>query len=206
MSPAPPPAIIRGYDVLISAGHEGRPASCARFPQHRCNLGARGERTWNPIVANEATRVLRAHGLRVIRLPADFAGVYAVKIAVFIHFDGAVPPCSSTASVGYPLRADSRVAASWKRLYGRYFPFGFRPDNFTGNLRRYYAFKQVRAKVGAYVLELGEITCPAQRAWLAPRLRWSGDLIAYWIARLIDRGHVPLPANVLVRVRRGSSR
>ena len=30
------------YDVLISAGHEGRPASCPHFPQHKCNLGAAG--------------------------------------------------------------------------------------------------------------------------------------------------------------------
>ncbi len=206
MTPSPPPAIIRGYDVLISAGHEGRPASCARFPQHSCNLGARGERTWNPIVANETMRVLRAHGVRVVRLPADFSGVYAVKLAVFIHFDGAVPRCSSAASVGYPANADPRFARSWKGLYGRYFPFGFRPDNFTVNLRRYYAYKQVRANAGAYVLELGEITCPAQHAWLAPRLGWVGDLIAYWIARVIDKGRVPLPANASVRVRRGSSR
>ncbi len=188
MTPAPPAAIIRGYDVLISAGHEGRPKSCARFPQRRCNLGAKGERTWNPIVANAATRALRARGFRVIRLPADFLGTYAVKMAVFVHFDGADPPCSSTASVGYPRSGDARVAQSWKRLYGRYFPFGFRPDNFTVNLSRYYGYKQVRASTGAFVLELGEITCPAQRAWLAPRLDWEGELIASWIESAIGKG------------------
>ena len=45
-------AALLAYDVLISAGHEGRPASCARFPQHHCNLGASGEREWTPIVAD----------------------------------------------------------------------------------------------------------------------------------------------------------
>ncbi|MGB6062628.1 MAG: hypothetical protein WBG27_13040, partial [Candidatus Aquilonibacter sp.] len=76
-------------DVLISAGHEGRPGSCARFPARACNLGARGERDWTPVVADETTRVLRAHGLRVIREPADFDGRFAVGMAIFIHFDGA---------------------------------------------------------------------------------------------------------------------
>jgi hypothetical protein len=98
-------------DVLISAGHEGRPASCKRFPQHKCNLGAAGEREWTPIVADEATRILRAHGVKVVRLPADFAGTYDVKEAVFIHFDGASPPCTSRASIGYPPGAAGAAAA-----------------------------------------------------------------------------------------------
>lgn len=193
MLPATPAAIVRGYDVLVSAGHEGRPQSCPHFPQHHCNLGAAGERAWNPIVANEVTRVLRAHRIRVVRLPADYAGTYAVRVAVFIHFDGASPPCGSAASIGYPPGANRAAAASWKRLYDRYFPFGFRPDNFSVGLREYYAYKQTRASVGAYVLELGEITCPAQHRWLANRLRFDGDLIAYWIGSLVDPGRVPLP-------------
>jgi hypothetical protein len=44
------------------------------------------------------------------------------------------------------------------------------------------------------VLELGEITCPAQHAWLAPRLRWEGSLIAYFLSKLIDKGDVPKPS------------
>ena len=184
-----PTPLVRGYDVLISAGHEGRPQSCPRFPTHHCNLGAAGERAWTPIVAD----VLRSHGITVARLPADFAPSYAVRAAVFIHFDGAIPACSSAASVGYPSAGDRMAAQSWKRLYGRYFHFGFHPDNFSVGLRRYYAYRQTRASAGAFVLELGEITCPAQRAWLAPRLRWEGALIAYWLGRLLDKGHVPMP-------------
>jgi hypothetical protein len=178
-------AIITGYDVLISAGHEGRPASCARFPQHHCNLGAAGEREWTPIVADAATKILREQGVRVARLPADFAGTYRVKMAVFIHFDGANPPCSSRASVGYPNdRASAEAAKAWRRLYGQYWPFGFQPDNFTHGLREYYAYRQVEGP--RLVLELGEITCPAQRAWLAPRLRWEGELLARFLTELID--------------------
>jgi hypothetical protein len=180
-------------DVLISAGHEGRPASCARFPNHKCNLGAAGEREWTPIVADAATRILRAHGLTVARLPADFDGNYDAGAAVFIHFDGAAPPCASGASVGYHTDADAAGALAWHRLYSRYFPFAFEPDNFTTGLRDYYAYKQVTAADASLTLELGEISCPAQRAWLAPRLQWEGALLAYFLSREIGKGNVPDP-------------
>jgi hypothetical protein len=181
------------YDVLISAGHEGRPASCARFPQHHCNLGAAGERTWTPIVADAATAILRNHGVSVIRLPADFAGHYKVDAAVFIHFDGSDPACGSRASIGYAHKRDAAAAAMWRKLYGAYWPYGFQPDNFTASLRQYYAFKQVDARDGSMVLELGEITCPAQHSWLAPRLHWEGALLAYYLSALIGKGDVPKP-------------
>ncbi len=180
-------------DVLVSAGHEGRPASCAFFPGRACNLGAAGERAWTPIVANETMRVLRAHGVSVARVAADFAGEYAVGAAIFIHFDGSLRPCSSGASIGYHDRADRAAARAWRDLYASYIPFDFQPDNFTRGLRDYYGYKTVRARKGALVLELGELTCPAQRAWLAPRLKWEGDLLAYFLSRLIGKGHVPLP-------------
>jgi hypothetical protein len=182
------------YDVLISAGHEGRPASCAHFPQHHCNLGAQGERAWTPVVADAATRVLRQHGVTVARLPADFEGMYRVRAAVFIHFDGSEPPCSSSASIGYPHKNDAPAAAKWRQLYGTYWPYGFQPDNFTASLREYYAYRQVDASAASMVLELGEITCPVQHAWLAPRLRWEGSLIAYFLSKLIDKGNVPKPS------------
>lgn len=187
-------AALVHVDVLISAGHEGRPASCARYPKRACNLGARGEREWTPVVADEATRVLRAHGVSVARKPADFDGSYDVGAAVFIHFDGSTSPCSSGASIGYHQHKFEPAAQQWHALYAQYFPFGFEPDDFTKGLRDYYGFRQVDARDGALVLELGELTCARQRAWLAPRLEFDGRLIAYFISRLIGKGDVPLPS------------
>jgi hypothetical protein len=181
------------FDVLISAGHEGRPASCVRFPQHHCNLGASGERAWTPIVADAATQVLRAHGLTVARLPADFEGSYRVGAASFIHFDGSAPACHSGASIGYHRLRDTAGAAKWRALYGRYFPFAFQADNFTTGLHDYYAFRQVNARDVSLVLELGEITCPAQRAWLSSRLQWAGALLAYFLSASVGKGAVPNP-------------
>ena len=184
---------INAYDVLISAGHEGRPASCARYPQHHCNLGTAGERQWTPIVSDEAARILRAHGVRVARVPADFDGTYVVDAAVFIHFDGSTAPCSSGASIGYHHAQDGIAARDWHQYYGQYWKFGFQPDNFTSSLRNYYGFRQVRARDGALVLELGELTCPAQRAWLTPRLQWEGAVVAHYLSQLTGKGDVPDP-------------
>lgn len=187
-------AAAAAYDVLISAGHEGRPASCVHYPQRHCNLGAAGERAWTPIVADEATRVLRAHGLRVARLPADFDGDYDVSAAAFIHFDGSSPSCGSGASIGYHGKRFARSATAWHKLYAAYFPFAFRPDNFTVGLRDYYAFSQVHARDTSLVLELGEITCAPQRTWLASRLHWIGALLAYFLSAQVGKGNVPFPA------------
>jgi hypothetical protein len=192
-------AAIAHADVLISAGHEGRPASCARYPHRACNLGAAGERAWTPLVADEATRVLRAHGVSVVREPADFAGTFDVEAAVFIHFDGSTKPCSSGASIGYHDVRFRKAATSWRALYSQFFPFGFEPDDFTEGLRDYYAYRQVDAKDASLVLEMGELTCAPQRAWLSSHLQFEGNLIAYYLSRLIGKGNVPLPATVAAR-------
>ncbi len=178
-------AAVLHYDVLISAGHEGRPESCARFPKHHCNLGAQGERAWTPIVADEATRKLREMGYSVAREPADFDGEFEVKTAIFIHFDGIDKPCTSGASIGYHVDSSKAGAELWRKMYGAVFPFQFKPDNFTRNLSDYYGFRQVQTQDAGLVLELGELTCPAQRAWLQPRLAWEGDFIAEFVDRLI---------------------
>ena len=186
-------AVITKYDVLISAGHEGRPANCAHFPQHKCNLGAAGEREWTPTVADEATKILREHGVSVVRLPADFEGTYRVKAAIFIHFDGSNPPCGSRASVGYPSAQGDSEAKAWRALYGKYWPFGFQLDDFTEGLREYYGYRQVQARDGVLVVELGEITCPVQHGWLQPRLQWEGALLARFLSRQVGEGSVPSP-------------
>ena len=80
-----------------------------------------GERTWTPIVADAASQILRAHGVSVARLPADFPGEYRVAAAVFIHFDGSNPPCGSRASIGYHHRATRpplRHGASYTASFG----------------------------------------------------------------------------------------
>jgi len=180
-------AVTATADVLISAGHEGRPASCVHFPKHKCNLGTAGERELTPLVADDATRVLRGDGFTVIRKPADFDGTFAVKDAVFIHFDGNTTRCASGASIGYHREQDEAAAGAWRSLYTRSWRFRFQPDNFTDNLSDYYGFRQVDASDAALVLELGELTCPQQNAWLQRRMHSLGQLIARFLETRLRR-------------------
>jgi len=166
--------------VVIQAGHEGR--ECG-------NTGAvcrsDTEVDWNVKVADAAAKQLRAWGVEAVRVPADAPPLKA-EIAVAIHFDSAARVCRSGASVGYPDTDASRAfAEQWKALYKRFFPFGWHEDNFTDNLKSYYAYDTIRAEK-FLVLELGELTCEKQRRWLKPRLEWLGKLVAYAVAK--ERG------------------
>ncbi len=185
-------------DVLIQAGHEGRP-DCEREPATLCNntgaAAAPGEIVWTPIVASEAARILRAAGVSVIRAPAYLPGVTSVRLALFLHFDGAESPCSTGASVGYP--PDSQAAAdAWKAMYKPVFPFAFQPDNFTDHLAHYYGFHHVDASDGKFLIEFGEMSCPAQHAWLEKRLKYLGALVAHYVSVQLREGNVPAPAPV----------
>ena len=173
-------------DVLVQAGHQGRP-DCNVEPPSLCrNTGASespGEIVWTPIVADEATRVLEAHGVSVLRMPAYLPRHYNVGVAVFIHFD-AVPdpdrPCKAHSSVGYPRgEASKALAQAWKALYRRYWHDGFAADNYTTNLGDYYGYHHVTASKGEFLIEGGEMTCPADYAWLHSHLKFLGELVAY---------------------------
>ena len=186
-------------DVLIQAGHEGLTGG---------PTGAGGplgdEIEWTPIVANEATRILRNAGISVIRADANFDlpdRTYSVKAAVFLHFDGSDNVCTTTASVGYPtdsdlsshLTEDAEMAAEWKTLYEEFWSFDFRNDNFTDGLNRYYGFRPITASRGMLLIEFGEVSCLEQAQWLKPRLKFLGGLVAHFLSKRIDKGNVPLP-------------
>jgi hypothetical protein len=182
-------ALAESGDVLIQAGHAGRPASCAPLHVRACNLGTGAgsarERDWTPIVANEAARVLRAAGYRVIRRPADYAAHDTVRAAVFLHFDGSVP-CRSGASVGFPATTSRAFVAAWEQRYRALYPFRFVGENFTIHEREYYGFRKVSAP-DKMLIEFGEMTCPAQLAWMAPRLHMLGDEVAEFLREEVRR-------------------
>ncbi len=178
--------IVAPVTVIIQAGHEGR--TCG-------NTGAvcdnYKEVAWNIRVADKAAETLRHWGVDVKRVAADAAFEHA-EIAVAVHFDSAKRPCRSGASVGYPdNNASARFAEHWKGIYRRYFPFKWHKDNFTDNLKHYYAYRRIKADKFV-VMELGELTCKQQTDWLYPRLDRIGELIAYAIATELGK-HPPKP-------------
>ena len=172
--------------VLIQAGHEDRVTG---------NTGASSslynETEWNTYVANEVSSLLESWNIDVKRVPAKVPFTKA-KIAVSIHFDSAKIPCNSGASIGYPNQDSYDFARSWESLYKGYFPFGWHEDNFTENLKNYYAYKKVDSEK-FLVLELGEITCEKQTKWLKPRLDKIAHLVAYAIAKELGKD-VPKPS------------
>lgn len=176
-------------DVVVQAGHEGRPASCARFPGRACNLGAGRaadrEAAWTASVADAAVAALRARGLRAVRRPADYDERDTARAFVAIHFDGSAPPCRSGASVGFPRESDAAYARGWESTYRAFFPFAWAGENISAGEREYYGYRGVDAP-RKMLVELGEITCPAQAAWLRPRLRELGERLADYVAGTLD--------------------
>lgn len=197
-------ALALSAQVLIQAGHQGRPGDCISHGGHETerlchNTGSpagAGEMAWTPIVADETTRILRVHGINVIRRPAYLGNArYYVDLAVYLHFDGSTRPCSSGASVGYPAGARNRkLATTWKALYARAFPYRFMPDNFTVGERRYYAYENVNASIGQFLFEGAEMSCPPQYAWMKRHLHWEARLLAAFIDRQLGRSDISMPA------------
>lgn len=178
------PAGADAVDVVVQAGHEGRPASCAPNHVRACNIGASSpagrEIVWTPIVADALTAALRAAGLRVARRPADYPQHDTARVAIFIHFDGSDPPCASGASVGFPATTSHGFVAAWEHAYRGFFPFHFAGENISSNEEHYYGFHKVDAPQ-KMLIEYGELTCPVQAAWLGPQLRELGAFTARFV-------------------------
>jgi hypothetical protein len=185
------PAQAATVDVVVQAGHQGRPASCAALHVAKCNLGTSGsgylEREWTAVVADATTFALQRAGYRVARHPADYRAHDSARAAVFLHFDGSRPACASGASVGFPPATDRGYVHRWESRYRAFFPFRFRGENITTNESQYYGFRNVDAHGRAMLIEFGELTCPAQAAWLAPRLHDLGTTLASFLIAELQR-------------------
>jgi hypothetical protein len=180
------PALADQVDVVVQAGHQGRPASCVALHVKACNLGtglgAQLERDWTPVVADAAAGALRGDGFTVKRRPADYADHDSARAAVFLHFDGSAPACRSGASVGFPPTTDAAFVRAWEERYRALFPYRYAGQNITKNEAHYYGFKKVDAPGKTMLIEFGEMTCPEQERWMAPRLHQLGIEVARFIS------------------------
>ncbi|MFY0645092.1 MAG: N-acetylmuramoyl-L-alanine amidase [Bacteroidia bacterium] len=179
-------------EIYIQAGHEGRTSGATGT---QSSFGR--EIDWTPIVADEATRLLREAGITVIRSKADRKRFSKVDLALSIHFDGCEQGCATGASIGYDDPTDQPAALAWKSYYSKFFKFKWQPDNFTKNLSNYYNFKYTITNDAELVLELGDLTCPEQASWLKDHLPELGQIVAYFAAERIGKGHLlPKPSTV----------
>jgi hypothetical protein len=143
------PVCADQVDVVVQAGHQGRPPSCAALAVRACNLGTglgtQLERNWTPVVADAAAAALRREGFSVKRRPADYAAHDRARAAVFLH------------------------------------SYHFAGENITRNEAEYYGFRKVDAPGRTLLIEFGEMTCPVQERWMAPRLQELGTQVARFI-------------------------
>lgn len=181
-------------DFLIQAGHQGlyRNSGTGKVK----SVGTSGlpevgdeEYKLTPLVADEAARLLRAVGYSVIREDAFYDKKYFVKVAVAIHFDGAATPCASGTSIGYPegypVGSNKPTADLWRAAYHPHFPFKKMRDNFTSGLRGYYGYYWTRTSIAEFLIEMGELTCPEQNAWL--RRMIDNNYLAHMVAHVLDK-------------------
>ena len=187
------PLDIIDCDVVIQAGHEDTPDD---------KTGGEGplgkEIEWTPVVANEAVQILQQAGIKAVKETAHIKVTgqrYRCKLALFIHFDdpdhGEAGP-----SVGYDHSSDADAAQEWKTLYKEFFPFNetWLPDNATTDEQHYYAFKYTVTSDAEFVVELGDLGSLRQAKWLQPRLKWLGQLLAYFVSHRIGIGGLQKPA------------
>jgi len=152
---------------------------------------------WTPVVANEAVRMLTEAGVNAVKETAHIKVTqqqYRCKLAIFVHFD-APDSGESGPSVGYDHDSDADAADEWKTLYKEYFPYNdtWLRDNATGNERDYYGFQYTITSDAEFLVELGDLTSLRQAEWLKPRLKWLGQLLAYFVSNRIDKGGLQKP-------------
>jgi len=147
-------------DVVIQMGH---------VPMTTGATGAAGEQDFARAVAGHAVARLQEDGRRVHVIGARDE-IPASKVFVALHADGADAPSAFGASVGHRSADGSRIAQAWKAAYQRGgWSRGFRADNYTTGLARYYGTGEAEAAGTqfAFILEAGFLTNAEDRALIA---------------------------------------
>ncbi|MGH2721290.1 MAG: N-acetylmuramoyl-L-alanine amidase family protein, partial [Actinomycetota bacterium] len=159
-SPSVTRAAARRPVVVVQKGHCDRRTG---------KTGTAREQEFNRALGQRLVPRLQGRGYAVHLLLADDP-VPPSDVFIALHCDGSEHRDARGASVGYPDAEGGRLAAAWKRAHQRHgFPGGFRPDNYTQGLSRYYGFKHSRARFRV-VVEHGFLTHAAEQAWLFSHL------------------------------------
>jgi hypothetical protein len=161
------------YDLVLQPGH---------YPRTVGVTGGQGKYVSEQEIAARVVDQLsiesKKRGLSVAVIPADdFSKPLQAKIFLALHTDASNFPCSVGPSLGYSSDGDAvgmhGIAVALALTLG-IDPEKFMRDNYTANLRGYYAFKSLITKQFKGLLEMSELTCPAQEDILLSR----ADLLA----------------------------
>jgi len=148
-------------DVVIQMGHVAR---------RRGFTGTSGwghtEQEFVRSVGARLNAALRNSGFKSELIGADDP-VPDSRVFMALHQDGSTSSAARGASVGYPDGAGGeRIAQLWKAYYAKAgWPSGFRPDNYTPGLRRYYGFRRSSADA-KFLIEHGFATNQHDQRWM----------------------------------------
>jgi hypothetical protein len=139
--------------AVVQRGHVGRTSGAT---------GAAGEQEFNIAASERAKEHLNRVGWTVRLIDAadgeDQRNSYRGDVFFAIHYDSSVNPEAHGASVGYRNPEGNQLAQAWKRHYAANgWTRGFKPDNYTTNLAKYYGVARavVVGNIHACILECG---------------------------------------------------
>lgn len=152
------------HDVVVHCGH------CFRTRGATGTAGHRGtEQQFAAKVGAQMGDLLRLRGYDVfVAYPTEHDdNLPRCKVFVSLHQDGSTNPRAQGASVGYPSSGDgATVAQIWKAHYAAAgWPSGFRPDNYSSGLPRFYGFRRINADA-KFLIEHGFATNRGDADWM----------------------------------------
>jgi Peptidase M15/N-acetylmuramoyl-L-alanine amidase len=161
------------YDVILQVGH---------YPRKAGSIGGQGlhvsEQEISAAIAVGISTYLRDRGMIVAIIGADSKPASRVKTRIFLalHADSGVEKCSVGASYGYSRNSAGhkmQSVATALAMSLEYEPSEFREKNFAPAIQSYYAYKWFDSEILSGVVEMAEVTCPAQEENVISK---SGDL------------------------------
>lgn len=139
-------------------------------------------------IAQRAAGLLRGQGHTVTVALADERLRSGYDVFIALHCDGSVSQSASGASVGYRTAAGRAAGRAFKAEYIKAgWPYGFRDDNYTSALARYYGtgWAQSAGIRHAFILEFGFLTNSAKDGrWIVRNVDTCGRAVANTALRL----------------------
>lgn len=154
--------------LAVQRGH------CFRKRGATGTSGDRGsEQSFADALARKVVDLASTAGISIVMLLADEM-IPPCEVLLSFHQDGSRSGRATGASVGYSkthanTAESARYAGLWKACYqSAGYPFGFRPNNYTLGLRRYYAWRSASAKAAkaAVLMEHGFATNHEDEAFM----------------------------------------
>ena len=167
------------YDVIIQMGHYKRTTGRTGTAGRRVSEQEMGAYVGTKLIEQLGQLTVDHKPIRTVLIGADdFKPNLNTKIFVALHCDSAEPKCKTGPSLGYSGTADAPGMNSLAVALALTLGLNaeeFMRDNFTKDLQGYYAFHKVNASKFKGVLEMSELTCPAEEDRLLLR---ADDLAA----------------------------